>query len=251
MIKKLLWNVFIFWKKIFNWLLYLIFASYIVHLVITAETNGARILFSLIGILILAICTYYEYLKKIYSKMINSLTIDSDTKKSVFYKDKLIKRDLCHGFKTSIILFDALLLIDMGKYADCLIHLENNKKIFKSSVDYIFIYYHTQLLCFYYLDMSDDGLLVGKKIMQIKSMNKKKYSPLFSWNEIQAIIFSLQGRNKKAIEELGRVNDTLMNSREKGHLNMITAKCYQEIGDNTNFGKYRKLSKEIASGLIF
>lgn len=251
MTKKLFWNSYTIAKETYSWLLYLIFAIYIGYITVTATVASAKTFYLMVGTIILSGCLYYEYLKRLYGKMIQALTFDGDIQAGKRYKEKLTDRDVFHGFKHSIILFETLLLIDEGKYQHCLQHMETHQKFFKSSVDYLFIYYHNQLLCNYYLNRTEDGLAVAPKILQIKKMNQKRYSPLFSWNEIQGIIYSLQGRNQKALEELKKTNQSVMNTREKAHLQMLMAYCYRELGDTKSFGKHRKEAAALAPQFRF
>lgn len=251
MARKIFWNGYTIAKETYSWILYLIFAVYIGYITVTTTVTSARTFYLVVGLIILSGCLYYEYLKRLYGKMIQALTIDTDIQTGKLYKEKLTDRDVFHGFKHSIILFETLLLLDEGKYHQCLQQMETHQKFFKSSVDYLFVYYHNQLLCNYYLNKTEAGLEVATKILQIKKMNQKRYSPLFSWNEIQGIIYGLQGRNQKAVEELKKTNQSVMNTREKAHLQMLLAYCYRELGDTKSFGKHRKEATALAPTFRF
>lgn len=246
MTKKIFWNSYAVLKESYSWILYIIFAFYIGYITITTTADGIRLLYFFVGVLILAGCLYYEYLKKLYRQMIQALTVNGDINASRTYRAKLQERDIVHGFKHSILLFDTLLLVDSGAYQECLDLMEANKKFFHSSIDYLFIKYHTQMFCYYYLNEYELGLTVAPKILEIKSMNKKKYSPLFSWQEVEGLIFTFKGRNQKAIDSFQQVNQSSMNTRERAHLLMLMAERYRDLGNTGKFGKYRKQAIALA-----
>lgn len=249
--KLILWNSYSLLRFIFNWGLYLIFAYYIGYITINSQDTSAGALYLLVGSIILCGCLYYEYLKYHYRKMIQKLTMETNIPASRQLQEKLLEQDLFKGFKQSIIIFEALLLFDEGRYRDCLWHLEDHQRFFKSSTDYLFIYYYNQLLCYYYLNKQTEGLAVAQKLMQLKNLKKKSYSPLFSWQEIQGVIYGLQGRHQKALKEYQLVNHQAMNPREQAHLYMLMADSFREIGQLQDFGHYRKKAQRLAPTFQF
>lgn len=250
MLKKILWMGYYAAKASYMWIVYAIFASYIVYLGVTTEALGARIFFLVTGFLLLSGALFFEYLKRIYGKMIAALTIDADITLAKNYREQLEKADRFHGFKHSLVLFDSLLLLDAGKYSECLAHMEANRKFFKSTVDYLFIYYHNQLHCYYFLNQKAEALEIVKKMQEIKKLKQKKYSPLFSWDEIAGIQYSLEGRNQKALHSFEEVNTANMNNREQAYLYWMMANCYKELGVTKEVGHYRKQAREAGNTLV-
>lgn len=250
MIKENFWFGYNKIKKSYIWFVYIIFASYILYLGITSSTISTKLFFLTVGFLILSISLYYEYLKWIYQKMIFSLTMETNIPLAKKYQEKLIKQDFLHGFKQSIILFDSLLLLDEGKYEECLIHMKKNENFFRSTLDYLLIFYHNKLICYYFLNEHEKGLKQINKLLEIKSLNQKKYSPLFPWDEIEALRFFFEGRIKKSIQTFLRIESKYLNAREKTYLYYMLAQGYKKINDINKYGEYLNLARHQGNSLM-
>lgn len=236
-------------KKAYNCIIVVIFVGYIMYLGITVNSVLAKFFFSIVGVSVLSIFIYYEYLKSIYSKMINLLTMKTNITLAKQFKTKLQSKDLANGFKQSIILFDSLLLLDEGRYEDCLIHMNEDKKFFGSTIDYLFIYYHNQLMCYYFLNEREKALAIIQKLMEIKKLNKKKYNPLFSWDEIDGIRYSLEGRNKKSLRSFEKVRESQLNRREKSYLYFMIANCHKNLEEIQLYGEKMKIARKYGNSL--
>lgn len=236
-------------KKAYNGMIIMIFTGYIMYLGTTVNNVSAKVLFIIVGIFMLSIFIYYEYLKSIYSKMINLLTMETDITLAKQFRTKLQRKDFTNGFKHSIILFDSLLLLDEGRYEDCLNHMNKEKRFFCSTIDYLFIYYHNQLMCYYFLNERENALAIIQKLMEIKKLNKKKYNPLFSWDEIDGIRYSLEGRNKKSLQSFEKVQESQLNKREKTYLYFLIANCYKSLKEIQLYGEKMKIARNYGNSL--
>ncbi len=237
-------------KRIYTSIVFAIFAAYIIYLGIQAESWGAKLIFILVGSTVLAISIYYEYLKIIYEKMIRSLTIDTDIPKSKRYRQTLLKRDWFNGFKNSLLLFDSLLLMDQGRYEECLELIDNHSQFFHSTVDYLYISYYNQLLCHFFLNQVEDAETSLKNLMGIKKLSKKKYSPLFSWDEIEAIGYDLANRHQKSLQSFNKVPLKQLNSREKAYHYYLIALQYKVLGNTKEYGNNLKKSQNYGQTMI-
>lgn len=249
MLKKSLWIGFNQVRKSYRWIVYIIFTIYIFYLAITTSALGAKIFFLFTGIFILSFSLYYEYLKNIQQKMIYSLTMDTNIVLAKEYREKLIIKDIFSGFKQSLILFDSLLLLDEGKYEKCLVHMEKNDSFFQSTVDYLYIFYHNKLICYYFLNNKKEGLQQIKKLSEIQALNQKKYSPLFSWQEIEAIGYFFEGRNQKSIQTFLKVEINQLNAREKTYLYFMIAQGYKNLNNINKYGEYLNLARQQGNSL--
>jgi hypothetical protein len=222
----------IYWgKKIFTWCLYLIFAGNICYLLMQTPQVGTKLIFGLAGVIVLVIVLLFEYLKNLYEKMIYALKVECKIGKAVALKERLQQKDLFNGFKQSIIIFDSLLLLDTGNYTDCLQHLARHQSFFRSSLDYLFIYYHTQLYCYFFLKEPEKIISVSKELAKLKHVKKKRLSQLFSWHEIEGISYYAQNRNKKCLNELEQVDRTRLNNRELAYCLYIQGQCFLRLDD--------------------
>lgn len=212
-------------KRLLLWAVYCIFAGYIFYVVFTSQAVGAKLFFGFFGSVVLLFALLFDYLKALYERMIYELTVNCDLAEAKKYKEKLIQKDIFNGFKHSLTIFDALLLLDEGLYEDCLNHLEKHQTFFRSSLDYLFIYEHTRMQCYYFSNQFDKLSEAFSSIKQLKDINKKKMRPLFSWHGIIGMNYLVHNRNQKGLQELEEVNTAYLNNRETAYLLYLKAQC--------------------------
>lgn len=244
--KNLAWKIIYYGKKSLLWIVYLLFAIYICYLVTSSQALGAKIIFGSLGCIVLSIVILFEYLKNLYEKMIYALTVDCDLKKAVALKQKLQKKDLFNGFKQSIIIFDSLFLLDEGSYATCLEHLHKNQHFFHSTLDYLFIYYHTQMYCYSFLKDEENLESCLEKLFKLKNAKKKQMNNLFSWNEITGMRYFHQNRNKKCLSELDLIDKNRLNNRELTYVLYLKGHCLLKLNETSE--GYRLLKEANALG---
>lgn len=247
--RKLFWTSVYNGKKWMLWVVYLIFVLYIVKLVLETEQTGAKLIFALIGGIVLSVVLLFEYLKRKYDHMIYALTFDCSIPQAEELRQQLLDKDIFHGFTRSLYIFDALLLMDKGKYQDCLDHLAAHEKFFRSTYDYLFIYYHTQLHCYYFLNEQEKAQEVLQAIFKLKQLKKKQLSGLYSWHEIEGINYYIQGRNKKSIEAFEEVDTSLLNNREQAYLFYMMGQSQLAFGQNNEGHRQIKKARSIGQTL--
>lgn len=246
MMKSIFWKSIYLGKKSILWMVYLIFAFYIGHLVLTVPAFGTKVIFGSIGTIVLSIVLLFEYLKNSYEKMIYALTIECDLTIAKQRKIDLQKKDLFNGFKQSIIIFDSLLLLDEGKYQECLAHLERHQRFFHGTLDYLFIYYHTQMYCYYFLKDQKNLHISLEHLTKLQSTNKKQMRGLFSWHEIIGINYLYQNRNRKCLKELELIDQNKLNNRELTYLLYVKGQCLLKLEQKSE--GYRLLKEAKVSG---
>ncbi|WP_314063663.1 hypothetical protein [uncultured Vagococcus sp.] len=234
-------------RKWSNWTLYIIFSAYILYLVFTTP-QPLKIVYGMIGLVVLSIILLFEWLKSLYDRMILALTFDCNQEKARQLRDQLIKFDYFHGFAPSLKLFDTLLLLDQGAFQECLSHLDKHHRFFHGTKDYLLINYHTQMQCAYYLnnrELFDDSL---KKLSQLKYslQTKKDLSPLYSWEEIDGLHFLRDKRYSQALKKLEGVDTTNFNPRETTYLLFEKAQVNHAL--NKSSEAHRLLKDVIAQG---
>lgn len=239
--KTFIWKSFYFGKKGLLWIVYLVFALYIYYLVTRSQDLAAKLIFGCLGGIVLSIVILFEYLKNIYEKMIYALNVDCDLNKSTVLKELLSRKDLFNGFKQSIIIFDSLLLLDAGDYQGCLAHLKRNQHFFHATLDYLFIYYHTQMQCYSFLKEEENSNNCLESLFKLKNVKKKQINALFSWHEIAGIRYFHQNRNKKCLSELELIDKKRLNNRELTYLLYLKGQCLLKL-DHTSEG-YRLLKE--------
>lgn len=247
--KVFAWKSIYFGKKGFLWSVYLLFAAYIYYLVTTSEELGTKLIFGGLGCSALSIVLLFEYLKKIYEKMIYALTVDCDLKKAIELKKELQKKDLFNGFKQSIIIFDSLLFLDEGNYDLCLEHLHKNQQFFRSTLDYLFIYYHTQMYCYSFLKEEENLKNTLLHLSKLKEVKKKPIRGLFSWHEIAGIRYFHQNRIKKCLSELDLIDKNRLNNRELTYYLYLKSQCLLKLNETSEGYRLLKEAKTLGNTL--
>lgn len=242
--RKWSWSIISSLKIVFHWLLYFVFMLYMGKLIFSASDYKLKLFYSIIGIAVLGITLYYDYLKKLYRDMIEALTVDTNIELAKSRQKKLRQRDLFNGFKHSLILFDSLLLLDEKRYRDCLAHMDTHQTFFRSTVDNLFIYYHNQLHCHYFLGDTAAGKEAAAHLKDIKKLKQKAYSPLFSWDEIAGVAYALDNRYSRSVKAFKKVDTTRLNNREKSYLNTMLADSYRALNDSLNAAKHSALAQK-------
>lgn len=247
--KNLVWKSIYFWKKGFLWAAYVLFAFYIYYLVTSSQELSAKLIFGCLGVIVLSIVILFEYLKNLYEKMIYALTVECDLQKAIALKGTLKKKDLFNGFKQSIIIFDSLLLLDEGNYEVCLEHLHKNQQFFHSTLDYLFIYYHTQMYCYFFLKDEENLTTCLEHLLKLKNVKKKQMSGLFSWHEITGIRYFYQSRNKKCLSELALIDKNRLNNREMTYLLYLKGQSLLKLNETSEGYRVLKEAKRIGNTL--
>ncbi len=247
--KYFVWKSFYYGKKMFVWSIYLLFALYIYSLIYSSETLGAQLFFGCIGFVALCIVGLFEHLKIVYEKMIYALNVHCDLEEAARLKEQLKRKDLFNGFKQSIIIFDSLLLLDAGKYIDCLAHLDKHQKFFHGTLDYLFIYYHTQMYCYSFLKDEKNLTIAFEKLFQLKDKQKKKMRGLFSWHEISGLQYFHQQKNQKCLQELSLIDTARLNNRELSYLLYLQGHCLLKINKPNEGNRLLKKARTIGNTL--
>lgn len=233
-------------KRVINYGLYLIFTFYIGYLIRSSNSIGSKLFFLLVGAAVLSTLLLFDYLKTIYKKMISSLTVDCDDQQAIFYKKKLQKHDIFHGFKQSLILFDGLLLLDQGRFQECLAHLNAHHSFYHSTLDYLLIAKRTELQCAYFLQDQPLFDCAYHELKKIKNQATKKHpvSPLYSWDEINGLNFFCQRRNGQAQKSFAMISTERFNPREEAYLFFEQAQVEFALGHQS---AAHQLLKEVKS----
>lgn len=248
-IKSLFIQGYYGWKVILNILIYIAFFAYVLYLIIEAPKFSTKILYLFILVIVLGTCLYYEYLKQLYHRMVGLLINDCDPIKAWQSANLLTKRDIFKGFKGSLKIFNVLLLMDEGHYEECRRYLTNEDQFFRASIDNIFIKYHSELQLAWLLNDPELGNSAMKGLNKIRNTNRKKYSPLFSWDEIDGLHCYINDRYSKALTYLNHVDISKLNSREQTYLNVLIADTYRKAGKTNEIGSHLQTAKELGNKL--
>ena len=92
----------------------------------------------------------------------------------------------------------------------------------------------------------------GDKLREFKHSDQKHFSPLFSFDEIDALIrFQLTVCTKKSIRHLDKISPKRLNAREKAYYYHILANEYRILNDSKQVGHYLKLARKYQNTMHF
>lgn len=228
--KLLFFNIYGWFKKNSLNLCAIFLSIYLLIIsIMNIGKNNLKVFFSIIALLlIVAFVLFYNKLKQIYEQMIRDLTVNGDIQKAKKDEQHLIQLDKWKGYDKSILLFNALLYLDQGKWQSLETLLENESNFFHSSFDYLAIYNYLKFKLAYFtqnLSMLDEYY---SKFNEIMHTGKIKH-PLFSCDEVDAIYFYAHKRYKKSLSSFEKIKLTSMNTREQAYVQFELAQTYRAL----------------------
>lgn len=81
-----------------------------------------------------------------------ALTMDCDLEKSLYYKEKLIQKDIFHSYTNTLLIFDTLYFTDAREPQKCLNLLEEHQAFFKASLDQLLVRNYSYFISYYLLN---------------------------------------------------------------------------------------------------
>lgn len=234
-------------RNILLYIIYIIFLVFSIQQVVISDSISAKILYSLIAVVFLAVTLYSEYLRAFYQKCIRTLIIDVDTKKAEQQFQLLLKKDILHAYRNSKAIFDTLYYADEMDAENCLKTLEDNDRFFHGSLDHLLIFHYTK---FYACFLQGNFEAVAKEYSHLQKMKDtkikgRKISPLYNWEFIDALYQFSRKDYKKSLNTFNSIHSENMNNRERMHLyyqkGMLymkmnnpakAAECFKEAADN-------------------
>lgn len=240
-------------RRFITYIIYAIFTCYTLYKLITEPSAAGKVCYALILILFMGVALWAEYLRILYQKMISSLTIECDTQKARHYQQLVKKRDLFKNYHHPLLIFDTLYYQDINDPNTCLSILEQNDKMFRSSLDYLLIRNYTYFYSYYRLSNRSKVKKYYPEVMKLKGAKVKgsKVNPLYNWELIEAIYqFSLKDY-KKSLAAFQNVNTQNFNHREQSQYHLAFGQVYRELQDKENAKLHFQKVIEIAGNLSY
>lgn len=207
------------WRNIITNLIYVAFVIYSLRMIIITPDVGAKILYGCIMVIFLSICFLSEYLRYLYRLSIKTLGLECDPIEARVINQKLLKFDLFKSYPNTLKIMETLLLIDENKPEECLAFLEENGKLFKQNLDYLLIRNYTSFKCYFLLGNKTKVKKLYPEITKLRGAKIKgsKISPLYSWDEIDAVYHLACNDAKKSRYAFENAHLENMNHRELAH----------------------------------
>lgn len=205
-------------QLIFNLVLYSIFLYFTIDLIIQNESIAGKVFLFSILVVFLGITLLHEYLTYQYRSAIYSLTKEANAQVGMQKLKKLKKLDILKSYDVSIFMFKCLAFIDIADPLQTLSHVDQ-KDTPTSSKDVTLMKAYALFRANIQLNNKTQTKKAYQKLIELKNLKikGKSFSPLFSWNDIDAEYEIMMKDYKKALSFLNQAQEEFMNNREKAH----------------------------------
>lgn len=203
-------------RRIVTYSIYTCFTLYTLFQLFQEPSVAGKTAYLLLLIIILGIACWAEYIKIQYVYMIKCLAMEGNHGKARFYYNKLKKIDFLKNYKNTLIIFDTLYYQDINKPKQCIQIIEENPKLFSSSLDMLLIKNYTYLYSYHQLHNKTKVNYYYTEICKLKGtkIKGKKVSPLFSWDFIDSLYAYSTKDYKKCKTILNNMHIENLNNRE-------------------------------------
>lgn len=223
-------------RRIITIIMYIIFALFTISKLIHESSLAGKVCYLFILLIFLGIAGWAEYLRHLYHKMIYSLSMECDPVKAKNYYNDLKKKDFFKSYKQTLIVFDTLYYQDLNEPEKAIKVLEENTKMFKSTLDYLLIRNYTYFISYHQLNNHTKVKKYYPEVMKMqnKKIKGNKVSALYNWTLIEAIYLYDIKDYKKSVQTFKNVNTKNLNQREMALYYNEFGKAYLQLQDKEN-----------------
>lgn len=215
-------------KRIVHIIIYIIFIIYSVNSAFKMDDIPSKIILLLIVSIVLFFAIYADYLEGLSNSAIKALNYDCDPDRALEILNKLEKKDFVNHYKKgSNILLKALISLAKFETDKVIQIIEGNDKIFRASLDMLYIRNTTLYFAYIYADNKTQAKRIYPEIIKLRGskVKGKKLSPVYSWEELEALYYLVNNDFKKAAKTYKTVNMTYMNNKEKAQVLYYKSIC--------------------------
>lgn len=215
----------------FNFLVYIIFLSYSVYLFSTNLNDPFNWFMLAIAIAFLTFSVLKEFLNFHFKKAIYLLTVKCDPMAGLNQIKKVERYDLFKSFDSACLIFRVLALLDQHDTENLSHLLENIPSDQVKDLLLVKAYANFKITVFNknktQMKKAFTSLITLK---DIKHKGKAIFSPLFSWEDIEAEYEYRMNDFKKANSLLNKANMAAMNQRELSQHALLQADVFVQLG---------------------
>ncbi|MEG0576936.1 MAG: hypothetical protein RR500_03700 [Bacilli bacterium] len=240
-------------RRFITYIVYIIFSLYTLYKLINEPSVAGKVSYLIILFLFLGIACWAEYLHILYQNMIEALTMKGNLIEAYCYYADLKRKDFLKSYRQPLLVFETLYYQDSNQPKKSIQVIENNEKVFKSSLDYLLIKYYTYFYSNYRLGNRSQVKKYYPKVMNLKGARGKgmKVSPLYNWEFIEAIYLFSTKDYKNSLSKFKQINIKNMNPRECSQYYLEFAKIYLTLNDKENAKKMFLKTVENGKQLIY
>lgn len=204
-------------KRFVHIIIYIIFLCYSAYLIFEAPLLSVKIVYSFITIVFLSIAVFSEYLEYLSESAIKALSYECNPEKALILYNKIDRLDFFRSYRKNRVLFDTLYNLAIYEPKSAIDLILNNDKYFRSNIDALFIRNVSLFIAYIEMDNKTQAKKAFPDIIKLKGakVKGKKLSPLYSWEELEALHHYISNEYDKAVRSYQTVNTKYMNNKEK------------------------------------
>lgn len=222
-------------KRIFQLFIYVLFFLLSVNIILETSELSSKLFYAALMILFLSIACLAEYLEYLSEQSIKALNYECNPTKSVKIYNRLQSFDLFKAYKKRRLLFDLLVYSALQDFDAVQQHIEENTNFFKSTWDARLIVLVTTFVVAIHTNKKSQAKKTYLEILSLKKLSeqvkskKRKVSPLYNWEELEALHYYNNEQFEKACHAYEKVNPAYMNNKEKAQFYYFYYKSLQQI----------------------
>ena len=226
------------WRNIISAVIYIIFIIYSVNLIIQTEQLSSKLFYAALVLILISVVALSEYLRLLYRQALKTLFMDCAPDAAQQLEAKLLKYDIFKAYKKTMLIFDLMVNADLNQYQQNIDLLDQNEKFFKQSLDNLLIRNYNYFKAYIGIDNKTKAKKYYQDTIKMKGakLQGSKVSPLYSWEEIDAVYYLCIKDIKKSKNAFANTNIQMMNNRELSHyyydyaqLNLLDDNCADAI----------------------
>lgn len=204
-------------KRTIHIIIYIIFLFYSIYLIAQAPSVAVKIAYIAITIIFLTIAVFAEYLEYLSEKAIKALNYECNPEKAKEIYDKLQKFDFFKSYKNNRILFDTIYNLAIYEPNTAIKLIQDNDKYFRLNIDALLIRNVSLFIAYVESNNKTQAKKAYPEIIKLKGgkVKGKKLSPLYNWDELEALHYYISNDFDKACKAYKNVNPLYMNNKEK------------------------------------
>lgn len=238
-------------KRFIHIVIYVIFLFYSIYLITNAPDMSVKLVYFAITVFFLFFAIYSEYLEYIYENAIKALNYKCDPELAINYFNKVNKLDFMKSYKKNRILFDNIYYLAIYEPNKAIELINKNDSYFRANIDALFIRNVSLFIAYIELNNKTQAKKAYPEIIKLKGVKVKgkKLSPLYNWQELEALDYYISNDFEKACKSYESVNISYMNNKEKTQYYLYYYKSLIKTNNIEKANEIKALLETVANKL--
>ncbi len=239
-------------KILLNIAIYVIFFSYMVSLVLAAQSVSAKITYLFVMLFFGSVAVWYEMLRFSFDAATKNMIFTGNPDKALKLADRIIKYDRMKTFTSSVDIMRLLCYRDLRRFNDVHDYVKGLGGKLRSSTDLLMVVRHTEMMVSGEQGNTENLEQAYKQLAALKNTaasvrgKQKKAAYFYCWEEVTAAYQYYKGSVKDAWRNIRQANTENMNKRELMHFDLLYARIAAGMGKTAEALEYAGLAKSAA-----